>query len=367
MESCVTSTRCGFGAAVVSVVGVASPLLARDAFSQYGASWRSVSIPPRADGSFGTAGDFLLDGRIVAVTGANVYLERSARSGVFDVVGILDSAEIGAATDPAFIRVSPDGSTIAIGAGLQKPVAVFGVASLGSPGAPATLTSGSVARYFDVDHYDAEWQDGSHLALSATVGGASFVSLLDTSSDTAAPTNPVVVSGIDGFSGGVTFDAAGRLYTGNGFDTSPDGSNTGTIRVFSPESWSGGPVNFETGGTFIGDVLSASSLAFDLEGNLVVAGGNVGVDSGYLGVVHADALAAALAGMGPIDPSDPMQLRRLDPLGTGLGFFGSALDPATGELFATEGSTWHGTIPAPTGATLLLGACVMAARRRRDA
>jgi hypothetical protein len=363
------SSRCVVGVAVAAAVGVTAPLLARDAFSQYGASWRSVSVPPAMGGSFGTAGDFLPDGRIVAVTGLNVFLERTAHSGLFDAVGILDSAEIGAATDPSFIRVSPDGSTIAIGAGFEKPVAVFGVGALGTPGAPAALTSGSVARYFDVPHYDAEWQDGTHLALTAATDfTSSFVSLLDTTSEAAAPMNPTIISAIGGASGGVAFDVAGRLYTGNGFDAGPGGSSTGAIRAFDPSSWLGGAANFEAGGFLIGEILSASSLHFDLEGNLIVGGGDFGAgDAGYLGVVHADAIAAALAGMGPIDPTDPLQLRRLDPLGTGMGFFGSAFDAATGELFATAGSTWHGTIPAPAGVTLLLGGVSAAARRRRHA
>ncbi len=193
------------------------------------------------------------------------------------------------------------------------------------------------------------------------------MSLLDTTSSTDSPSNPVIVSGIAGASGGVAFDSAGRLYTGNGFDFSPGGSGTGTIRAFAPESWAGGAVNFESAGTYIGDILSASGLLFDTEGNLVVAGGNFGVDSGYVGVVHADALAEALAGLGPIDPLDPLRLRRLDPLGTGAGFFGTAYDPTTGELFVTDGTTWYGTIPAPSVGALMLGAFAFGARRRRHA
>lgn len=342
---------------------------ARDAFSTYGESWREVRIPPVGPGSFDTRGDFLPDGRIVAVTGSMVFLERGARTGVFDAVGVLDASEIGAATDPAFLRVSPDGASIAIGAGFLKPVAVFAVDSLGTPGAPAHLTSGSVARYFHVGHYDAEWRDSTRLAITAgEFGSPAFVSLLDTTSSPAAPVNPVIVSNIGGASSGITFDSAGRLYTGNGFDFDPEsGSRIGTIRAFEPESWTSGAVDFEIGGTFIGDVLSAASLAFDLEGNLIVGGGNLAGDAGYLGVINAEALAAALAGMGPIDPSDPLQLKRLDPLGTGMGYFGSVFDASTGELFATDGATWYGTIPAPgVVATVVVGA-VFAARRRRHA
>jgi hypothetical protein len=229
--------RAGVVVAVGPVV-VSSPLAFGDAFERYGASWRSVALPPVGTGSFDIKGDFLPDGRIIAVTGADVLLERMARSGEFDVVATLDAAEVGA-TDPSFLRVSPDGARIAIGAGFLKPVVVFNAESVGAPGAPVVLTSGTLARYYDVGHYDAAWQDSTHLAITAgEFGSASFVSLLDTSSSAAAPVNPTIVAGIGGASSGVAFDREGRLYTANGFDLDPSsGSATGTIRAFDPASW----------------------------------------------------------------------------------------------------------------------------------
>src|SRR5690606_2735392 len=131
------------------------------------------------------------------------------------------------------------------------------------------------------------------------------------------------------------------------------GSTTGTIRVFDPALWSSGAADFENEGVFLGNILSAASLLFDRDGNLVVGGGNFPDDAGYLAVVHADAIANALDGFGPVDPLDPLQLRRLDPLGSGDGYFGAAYDPTTGELFATNGVTWYGTIPAPSAAVIL--------------
>lgn len=362
-----------FCAAVVGgVVGIgasSSILLARDAFSQYGASWQVSTVPAVGSGSFDTRADFLPDGRRVAVTGNSVYIESAARSGVYDVVGVLDAAEMGSSTDPAFIRVSPDGSRIAIGGGFMKPVAVFATSSLGGPGSPSALTSGAVASYFDVGHYDAEWQDSSHLALSAgDFGSPAYVSLLDVSSNTNAPVNPVIISGIMGFSAGIAFDAAGRLYTGNGYDADPKtGSGTGTIRAFAPSLWAGGAADFETAGSLIGEVLSAGTMHFDLDGNLIVAGGEAGVDFGYVGVINADAIAAALAGSGPIDPSDLLTLRRLDPLGTGSGYFSANFDPSTGELFVIDGTRWYATIPAPAAAGLLVVAGTASVRRRRHA
>jgi hypothetical protein len=331
-------------------------------------SWTGMPLPPVGAGSFDVKGDILPDGRIVAVTGASVYLERARGSGVFDAVGILDSSEIGSATDPAFLRISPGGDTIAIGGGFGKPVAVFGVQALGTPGLPVVLTSGSVASYFDIAHYEAQWRDGSHLAVTAgEFGSPAFVSLLDVRSDPGAPVNPVIIEGIGGAPAGIAFDAAGWLYTGNGFDLDPSsGSETGAVRAFAPELWGGGAADFESAGVFVGDVLSASALLFDLEGNLIVGGGEVPGDAGYLGVINADALTRALGGLGPIDASDPLQLRRLDPLGTGDGYFGAAYDRTTGMLFATDGSLWHGTIPGPGAASLLFAACILNGRRRHD-
>jgi hypothetical protein len=72
-----------------------------------------------------------------------------------------------------------------------------------------------------------------------------------------------------------------------------------------------GAVNFEGAGVLIGEVLSGASLLFDAEGNLIVGGGDFGSDAGYLGVLKADRIAGALAGLGPVDPSDPAQLRLL--------------------------------------------------------
>jgi MYXO-CTERM domain-containing protein len=353
----------------VSASVVPSAVWAQGAFHRYGESWRTVSLPPVGSGSFDVKADFLADGRMIAVTGSTVYVESVRGSAVFDAVGVLDASRIGAGTDPAFLRVSPDGASVAIGAGFGKPVVVFGVAALGEPGAPAPLTSGATASYFDVAHYDARWSDASHLAITAgDFGSPSFVSVLDVMSSAGAPVNPVVVAGIGGASAGVAFDAAGRLYAGNGFDFDPGSESvTGTIRAFAPEEWMNGPVDFEAAGVHIADLLSASSLLFDLEGNLVVGGGSFPDDTGYLGVISAAALADALGGIGPVDATNPALVRRLDPLGDGSGYFGTAFDPTTGELFATSGAAWYGTVPTPSAAALLLLVAAGAGRRRRHA
>lgn len=349
---------------LVGLIGPATPALA-DAFDVYGDVYRSFRTPPIGNGSFGVAGDALPDGRLVMVTGNSIFIESAVGSAQFDEVGLLDASQTGGSTDPAFLTISPDGATIAVGTGFGKPVAVFDTALLGTPGAPALLTSG-LADYFSVEHFNAAWEDNTHLALTAgDFGSPAFVSLLDTTSDPNAPINSVIVSNISGASAGIAFDDAGWLYTGNGF-ANGNGSDTGVIKAFDPTSWNAG-VDFENQGVLIGDVLSAGSLTFDDQGNLFVGGGDFGsFDVGYLGIIHADAIADALAGFGAIDTNDPNDLKRLDPRGDGFGFFGAAYNDLTGELYVTDGDMWYATVPTPTTMSLLgLGSVSMCIRRRR--
>lgn len=367
---------CRAAAGVAGVLVWTGVCCAQGAFETYGTSYRTVQMPPNGPGSTGLAGDALPDGRMLVVTGLSVMRETGVGTGMFETVAVLDSAAMGGATDPAFLRVSPDGMSIAVGGGFNRPVAVFAADVLPSSGAPVPLTP-AVARYYNVPHFDAAWADGSRLALTAgEFGSPAYVSLLDTTSDPAAPSNRTILWNIRGSSAGIAFDSAGRLYTGNGFDIEPGGSETGTIRAFD---WSitvdgTSPADFETAGVLIGEVLSASAMLFDREGNLIVGGGDFSSgDTGYLGVLSAAAIAAALAGQGAIDPDDPAALRRLTPTSDPFAFYGSAYNGVTGELFArvtdfvSGTNTWYGTVPAPASAVVLALAAASAKRRRRDA
>jgi hypothetical protein len=225
-----------------------------------------------------------------------------------------------------------------------------------------------------VPHTEAAWRNNGQIALTAgAFGAASHVTLLETTSDPAAPVNPTIIANIGGASAGVGFDAAGRLYTGNGYDLSVGGgpSTTGTIRAFDPASWAGVAADFETGGTLIGNVLSGSSLVFDREGNLLVSGGDFDEgDTGYVGVIGRAALLATLGGGAPIDRNDPASLRRLSPLGDPFAYYGAVFNPLTGEAYATlgdfntGGNTWFATIPAPATSLLALSGLICIRRRR---
>lgn len=367
-------SACAAGAAVACGAGLAR---ADGAFATYGQLYRTMAMPATGLGSSGLMGEALPDGRLLAVTGNSILMESGVGTGVFAAVATFDPAQSGGASDPAFVRLSPDGTRVAVGLGFGKPVAVVPLSALGTPGSPATLTAGGASRYYNVPHYDGAWADNSHLGItSGNFGSPGIVSVLDVASPTTTPVNPTVLSGIGGASAGIAFDSAGRLFTGNGFDLGPGGSSTGTIRAFERTAWDGAvaATPFETGGVLVADVLSANSLLFDRDGNLVVGGGDFDeFDVGYLAVLRAGALAGALAGLGPVDRNSADVLR-LTPSGDPFAFYGSAFNGLTGELYATVtnfstgANTWYATVPGPGGAALVLvGSALLTARRRRHA
>lgn len=370
------AARCALGA----VLGLAPLFTAAPgaraavvgAFETYGKVWREIDLPPVGAGSFTLALDALPDGRLITATGLDIFVERSVGSGLFSRAASIDPTLVGGSTDPSFLRVSPDGARVALGAGFGKPVLVFGASAL-STSAPATIDAAAAA-VFSVNHDDAAWADSVNLAITAgTFGSPAVVTLLDTASDPLAPTNPVIINNIGGASAGIAFDAAGRLYTANGFDLGPGGTDTGVVKAFAPSAWS--PTtptpDFEATGAFVIDALSGRGLAFDAAGNFFVGGGDAfgGGETGFLAVVRAGAVQNALAGFGPVDPLAASDVRRLDPLGDGTGFFTSRFNPITGQLLAQTGDRLFATIPTPAAwsALTLAGVGATARRRRRHA
>lgn len=379
------------GVAVMAALVISAEAFG-DAFGTYGPptnAWSIESLPSIGTGSFSVAYDVLTDGRIVAVTGNNVLVESGVSTNTYNVLATFDASATGGWVDPSFVRVSPDGSRIAVGGGFGKPVAVFETSELGTPGSPATLTrteNGGSTKYFSLGHFDAEWADDGNLAITAgNFGSDAFVTLLDASSSPAAPANPLILDHIDGASSGITFDAAGRLFTGNGFDNSPRAagtSATGTIRAFEASAWQaaigGTPLDFESDGVFVAELLSAASLGFDYEGNLFVGGADFGstgepFDAGYMALIDDAALADALAGFDAITPGDVSELRTFDPEGSGFTSFIPNANPITGELLAgwvggfSEGAPAFlaRTVPAPAPLLLLCAGAFIAAQRKR--
>ena len=146
-----------------------------DAFTDYEqVVGGSFNLP--ASGVF----DVLGDGRLVTLVGANVYAESEVGSRSFSSLGMLPDADIGS-YGAAFLRVSPDGERIAVG---NNGGALWDNYQVG-----VFSATGLTGDWFDVNHYDAEWIDDTHLALSAGAGSTSLVTALDTSRD---PLNPTI-------------------------------------------------------------------------------------------------------------------------------------------------------------------------------
>lgn len=280
--------------------------------------------------------DTLADGRLVTIIEDEVYVENAAGSRTFDRHGNLPSADI-PSFGAAFVRVSPDGRRIAVGNNggstfSNHQIGVFDMASL-------------TGNWFAAPHFDAEWISDRYLAVTAPVkGGTSIVTALDTeSADPTDPTNPIIIENIGGASGGIAFDRMGNLYTGNGY-ASPERSGTGATKAFGYAMWvaplSGGPIpDFETDGTLVVDILSASPLVLDRQGNLIVGGGDFyGSGEGdFVAVVHSLTLTEALAGMGPADSQDPTEVRRLDPdTASDTNFYSSYYNNVRGELYIKD-------------------------------
>lgn len=306
-------------------------------FVRYGNAWQAVAAPPIGAGSFGVAGDALADGRLLAATGLRLYVETTAGSGAWCEAGVLPFG-----AEPTFVAVSPSGTRIAVG--MNPAIVVFDLSALGSCAGPIPALA-DVGVVFSVSHYDGVWMDEGRLALS--VPGEVLEASVSTDGSVSTRT---LVTNIGGASAGVGLDANGNLFTGNGFDLAAGGSETGWIKAFAPSSWAIGPADFENAGVFVGDVLSAVGLRFDGDGNLCVGGGDFGSgDTGYVGVIRSGALHTALGGGGPVNTSDPEQVRRLAPTADPFAFHGVVINRARGEVnatlvdFSTNAATWHRT------------------------
>jgi hypothetical protein len=238
---------------------------------------RSFSLPgPNAGVSLF---DALPDGRLLLLNGSTVSVETAPKSGSFNTLGVIPG--LTPISSPSFLAISPNGTRAAAGSNGGGSVVVFDTNN------PAISTS------YPADDFGGEWLDNSHLAISNGFGSAK-VDILNTSAATVTP----VVTNIVGASAGVSIDAAGNLYVGNGF-----GSNSGLIKSFSAAAWQSAlatntPLNFATQGTPVADLLSAYPIGFDGSGNMFVGGGDFfggSGDYGYAALVDAAAVANALA------------------------------------------------------------------------
>lgn len=317
-----------FVAACGWIVGVGPTLVQADTFELY----RSASIfqVPADTGPM----DVLDDGRIIILVGDQVLIESSVGSRKFELHGTLVGADIpffGA----AFLRVSPDGTKIAVGNNGGSSFVDFKVGVLDFNTLAGT--------WFSANHFVGEWIDNTLLAIAAgDFGMSSGVTVLNTlSPDPLNPINTEIVDNIGGASGGIEFDVMGNLFVGNGFSTLGP-SQTGTVMFIPNAAWmaalgGGSPVNFETQGTFIVKAIGATPLGFDGEGNLFLGGGGNAPDNDAIALVRASAVMNAVAGMGSVDAFNPQLVRRFDPIpGDDFNFFSATANPVTHEIYIRD-------------------------------
>ncbi len=293
-------------------------------------------------------------GLLYATSGDQILLQDSINSGSFSVVGSLPSGLVNS-FGASFVSVSPDGQNIAVGdnnSGPETYVFLLPTESL-SPSAP-TIPTG-----VPIPNYSAAWSDDSTLYVTGgAFGSPSSVSAIDA----ATGTSSVVIDNIDGASSGIAI-ADGRLYTGNGFAYG-GGSSTGDIFAYDLADLGNGAIDFADG-TLVGNVLSAGSLGFDAQGNLLVGGGDSGGQIGFASVIESGAIKSALAG-GPI--VGPLDGQQLTPTGDPNAFYSVRFNPVTEELYVTtfgSSTVFVYAIPTPGGIALLTLTGLSVTRRRR--
>lgn len=303
------------------------------------------------------------DGRVVATVSGEIFGQDSVNGPGFSRLGGIDPALV-PSFGASFLEVSPDGSRIVIGDNGQGNLVHFVETGALNPAPGMNTATTSVG----VDlNFAAFWHDDATLFVtgSSGFGAASFVMEI-TGLTSSAPSARTVVSNVGGSPGGVS-TRNGWLFTGNGFDNGPGGSETGEVRAFSMAGFASTALDFEADGVAVADALSASGLGFDSLGNLLAGGGDFfgSGDAGYAAVIDGDAIGAALAG-GGIAP-DASELRLVP--GTEFDFYSIRANPVTGEVlvsFFGSDTVYRYAVPGPGGAWVFaVGLGVGATRRRR--
>ena len=245
--------------------------------------------------------DVTPEGRILAVGESQLWLENLPGSRIFTELTAPDFGK------PTFARVSPLGTWLAIGNYERSEIYV-------SPFPPAGAVG--LVRMAGTS-FDAEWSDERRLFVTNQGSDGQAAPSIVTLVDVVTKSSVDIIVKIDGASAGVTIDSAKTLFTGNGFGDSDD--QTGKIKGFKRSDWeaavtSGTPLNFESSGFEVANLLSCYPLGFDGDGNLYVGGGNSSDgDQGYAAIVSRSGIRQALAGDGVITPTTAVLLQKLDP------------------------------------------------------
>ncbi|MCD4719829.1 MAG: hypothetical protein K8S13_08205 [Desulfobacula sp.] len=301
-----------YGAIVLMLLFLKGPAFAADDFFLYGnqdaGDVTECDVQPVIDSWF-TALDYFRDGpnegRMLAATGKNVYIQSAEGSSTW-----IKIAKVDYTMDPAFIRISPSGNTVALGLGWGQSILVFNASLLdaGTPEEPVDLSDSEEVLDFAENHYDAAWVGEDHIVINGgqwVIPGQSAVSGVVTLNITNETNITQGVCGsIPGASSGIAVDENNNLVFGIGA-----GTNTGELKIWPAGDWwtGNGPVanplayNGPEGLKFAHQVLSAAHLGFDEEGSLHVGGGvfvnpgPVNLESGYAALINHKVMTNALA------------------------------------------------------------------------
>lgn len=306
----------------------------------------SYTLPSPSAG--GGAWDFLPDGRVIQVrSGGDIFVQDGQNASTYSRLGALPASSI-SGFGASFLKVSPDGTRLAIGDNNFGPQAAVSFVNLADLSAPTVAPVTAVL----CPNFDAAWS-GNQLYVTGAAS-SDFIPNVFRIDLSAAPTRSTLITGAGDGSGGVAL-RGGSLYTGVGYSAPGSPLPAGQIRSFSLGSLNPAiPANF-TSGAVVATALSASPLNFDPFGNLLVGGGDEfggTTDIGYLAIID---LANA----------DPAAWLRLSPAGAAVTY-SAAFNTGTNELVVTTGSTaYRYAVPTPAAAGTLALAGLWATRRRR--
>ncbi len=320
----------------------------------------SFALPTGAPGDFNPVPvDVLPDGRLIGIASdGRVLVQTAVNSGTYAQAGGIDGSVFNGSFGnfgASFLSVSPDGSRLAIGDN-----GAFNRVHFVETGSLIPLSTSPTA-FAATPNFDGAWADGSTMYVSG-FGATAGVWRVDATNLSATQ----VVSNAIGGSGGIAIHS-GRIFTGDGFNTTDGGAPTGNVRAFDLAALAGAAfsIGFDTG-TLVADALSASPVRFDSGGNMLIGGGDFFAgsnDFGYAAVVDNEAILTAIGG-GPLAP-DSSELR-LSPAG-GLAFYGVEFNEFTGEvLIFADGIAYRYAVPAPAAFSLLALSGIVATRRRRQ-
>ncbi|MBX3386353.1 MAG: hypothetical protein KF768_07270 [Phycisphaeraceae bacterium] len=291
--------------------------------------------------------DVLPDGRIIQMHHNELWLQSGVNASTYALAGSLPAGAV-SSIGPSFIRVSPDGTRLAIGDNNFTPasqvVHVVDLALL-DPLAPTT-PSHSVPSL----NFDAHWTTNSSLLIT---GGDFFVgSSVVTRLDLApSPTTTVVIDGIGAGSGGIV-SIGSTIYVGVGFGFG--NTPTGQVRSFDLATISGtnSPIPFESA-SILTQTLSAFPLSADSLGNLLIGGGDSFASPPLLGYAVV---------MDPTGSSNPLLLSPAGP----DALYSVGFNAFTNELLViADGIAYRYAIPAPGSLAVILFAIPATRRRRR--